>query len=201
VRLFVLILVLAVTTPSTAAVWEGSPDLSPQSTHSSLQVIVNASDGSSEVDGTGIVLRQGWESDQTCIGCATDAVLTADADQVGLPNPALAPQTITMAVTLPTLDILLNAPTIAAEARVYVNHFFGTWRNMQGVIPADSFPHDRSGQWSFHAAGRVLIGGELLTFDYQYTSSRLVRIRRPDAVPLGSMSSCPVLRTRSRRPS
>jgi hypothetical protein len=64
-RLFVLILALAVTAPSTAAVWEGSPDLSPQSTHRSLQVIVNASDGSSEVDGTGIVFRQGWESDQT----------------------------------------------------------------------------------------------------------------------------------------
>lgn len=169
-RLFALILALAVTAPSTAAVWEGSPESSPQSRHSSLQVIVNASDGSSEVDGMGIVFRQGWESDQTCVGCATDAVLTADADLVGLPNPALALQTITMAVTLPTLDILLNAPTIAVEAQVYVDHFFGTWTNMEGVIPADSFPHDRAGQWSFQAAGRVLIGRELLTFDYQYTS-------------------------------
>jgi hypothetical protein len=53
---------------------------------------------------------------------------------------------------------------------VYVDHFFGMWTNTEGVIPADSFPHDRAGQWSFQAAGRVLIGSELLTFDYQYTS-------------------------------
>jgi hypothetical protein len=43
---------------------------------------------------------------------------------------------------------------------VYVDHFFGAWTNTEGVIPADSFPYDRAGQWSFHAAGRVLIGTE-----------------------------------------
>jgi hypothetical protein len=58
-RLFVLILVLAATPPATATIWEASPDLSPQATHSSLEVTIVASDGSTDVNGSGIVFRGG----------------------------------------------------------------------------------------------------------------------------------------------
>jgi hypothetical protein len=171
-RLFVLILVLAVTNPAIATVWEASPDLSPQATHSSLEVTIAAADGFTDVNGSGIVFRGGWVSDQACIGCVFDGVLTADAASVGLPNPGVDIQSITMAVTLPTLDITLvlpgsGSPTIA---QVNIDHFLGVWTNLEGSIPADSVSYDREGQWAFSASGSVLLQGELFAFDYDYIS-------------------------------
>lgn len=172
-RLFVLAFVLAAATPVTATVWDASPNLSPQSTHGSLQVTVSGSNGPNDVTGTEVVLRAGWGSDQACTGCVSDGVLTADAEWVGLPNPGLAIQTITMAVTLQTLDITLDSPNISTVAQVSLDHFLGVWTNTGGAIPADSFPHDRPGQWSFHTSGSALIEGVLLSFDYDYLAPEL----------------------------
>lgn len=171
-RLFVLILVLAATAPAAATVWEASPDLSPQATHGSLEVAIAGFDGSTDVNGSGIVLRGGWVSDQSCIGCVSDGVLTADAARIGLPNPGVDIQSITMAISLPTLDVTLvsGGSGISTLAQVNIDHFLGVWTNLEGSIASDSFSYDREGQWAFSASGSVLIEGELFAFDYDYIS-------------------------------